>query len=492
MTAPEGMLTYELGVELGNYEDDGQGGTLDVRGSVGDRIPNVPGKATDQGVRRVSLASEASQVVRTPTNERHRAVDALAVPARTTTSACPSAAHPTLVASALSGLAGELVRAIDPHTEADEAAVLLTFLAGFGALVGSGPHALADAAEHPTRIWPLVVGDTAKARKGTSWAQVRRVLAVADPDFIRERVLAGFGSGEALVDAVTPPPTPDGVSVAHEPRLLVVEPEFAAVLAVCKREGSTLSTLLRQGWDGGRLQVRARARTAVADGAHIVVVGHITRHELLARLAESDAYGGLLNRFLIVAARRSKLLPAGGNLDDEMIADFGRKVASLAARARNVRLIRRTVAAEARWDEIYTELADDDPGGLLGAVIARDSAQMLRLSVTFALLDGAECIDVQHLEAALAVWRYCRASAALIFGELTGDPLADRILAELRSSGRAELSRTDLRDLFDRHASRERIEQAVSKLVSSGLAIEATEPTRGRPRVLLRLATKAT
>jgi len=381
------------------------------------------------------------------------------------------------------GLAGEIVAAIEPHSEADPAALLLTLLAGFGALVGPGPHALADAAEHPARIWPQIVGDTAKARKGSSWSQVRRVLSAADQAFVTDRVLAGFGSGEALVDAV---------SGDQDRRLLVVESEYARILAVCKREGSTLPALQRQAWDGGRLQVRSRAGTAVADGAHIVIVGHITRAELLARMAESDTLGGSLNRFLIVAARRSKLLPSGGALDDAIVADFGRKIASVATQARRIGILRRTEGAEQYWAGLYERLADDEPGGVLGAVIARDSAQILRLSVTFALLDGRHQIDVEHIVAAEATWNYCRASASIIFGERTGDDVADRLLTELIKVGTAGLDGKQTQDLLGRHVKRERLEPARQLLIDRGLAVEVTQPTKGRPRRLLVAATKAT
>jgi len=303
-------------------------------------------------------------------------------------------ASPILRAAALHGLAGEIVRTIEPHTESDPAAILVSLLVGFGALVGPQPHAYVDGASHPPRLFALVCGDTAKARKGTSWARVRQPLSAADHRFIDERVLAGFGSGEALVDAV---------AGEEDRRLLVVETEFSRVLAVGRREGSTLSALLRQAWDGGRLQVRSRTGTAVADLAHVCVIGHVTRHELLARLAESDTHGGLLNRFLIVAARRSKLLPAGGNLDEEIVRAFGRKVADLASAARKASILRWTPDAERYWSELYERLAADEPGGLLGAVIARDSAQALRLSVTFALFDGARQIDLEHVVAAEAV-----------------------------------------------------------------------------------------
>ncbi len=392
-------------------------------------------------------------------------------------------AWPVLPTAARHGLAGEVLEAIEPHSEADPAALLVTLLAGFGALVGPGPHALADGAEHPARIWPLVVGDTSKARKGTTWAQIRRVLNAADQRFTADRILAGFGSGEALVDAV---------AGEQDRRLLVIETEYGRVLSVSKREGSTLATLLRQAWDGGRLQVRSRAGTAVADSSHIVVIGHITRAELLAKVAESDALGGSLNRFIVTAARRSKLLPSGGNLDEQTIEDFGRKIAFVASRARRVGVLRRTPAAEECWASLYAELADDDPGGLLGAVIARDSAQILRLSVTYALLDGMNRIEVEHIAAAQAIWEYARASAAAIFGAATGDRVADLILAELQSRGSEGLDGTAIRDLLGRHAKRERIDQAIATLEQRGLATKATKATQGRPKTVVRLATKAT
>jgi hypothetical protein len=389
---------------------------------------------------------------------------------------------PVLDDAARHGLAGEILAAIEPHSEADPAALLVTILAAFGAIVGRGPHALADGAEHPARIWPLIVGDTSKSRKGSSWAQVRRVLYVADKSFATERVLGGFGSGESLVDA----------AAGDDHRLLIVESEYARVLSVCKREGSTLPGILRWAWDGSRLEARSRGATSVADGAHVVVIGHITRAELLARLAESDALGGSLNRFLVVPARRSKLLPSGGNLDDAVVADFGRKFVMFATHARKVGRILRTPAAEDYWSELYERLADDDPGGLLGAVVARDSAQLLRLSVTYALLDKSSRIDVPHIQAAQAVWNYSRAGAALIFGERTGDPIADLILTELQAHGNEGLDGRAVHALLGRNVRAERIEQATDTLIGRGLTNKTNKRTtrRGRPKTVLTLTNK--
>ena len=53
----------------------------------------------------------------------------------------------------------------------------------------------------------------------------------------------------------------------------------------------------------------------------------------------------------------------------------------------------------------------------------------------YAILDGQTEIGVAHLNAALAVWDYCQASAKHIFGEASGDPLVDDILEALTRAG---------------------------------------------------------
>lgn len=61
-------------------------------------------------------------------------------------------AEPVLDDQALYGLAGEIVRAIDPYTEADPVATLLNILVGVGNLIGDGPHAQVQHDHHPARL----------------------------------------------------------------------------------------------------------------------------------------------------------------------------------------------------------------------------------------------------------------------------------------------------------------------------------------------------
>jgi hypothetical protein len=52
---------------------------------------------------------------------------------------------------------------------------------------------------------------------------------------------------------------------------------------------------------------------------------------------------------------------------------------------------------------------------LVGAVISRAEAQVIRLALIYAMLDQADRIETKHLQAGLALWEYADASARYIF-----------------------------------------------------------------------------
>jgi len=147
---------------------------------------------------------------------------------------------------------------------------------------------------------------------------------------------------------------------------------------------------------------------------------------------------------------------------------------------RTVAQMRRTQAAEARWEAIYMTLAVEQPG-LLGAITARAEAQVLRLSCLYALLDKTDTVDVPHLEAAYALWRYCEASARYIFGTILGHPLADEIWRMLRQMAPAGMTRTDINNALGRNYKSAALGQAFDRLLREGHARCTVEKTSGRP-----------
>ena len=94
------------------------------------------------------------------------------------------------------------MRAIEPHTEADPVALLVQFMACFGNLIGRSAHRVADGARHYLNIFVAIVGSTSKARKGTSFAQVRNIFAEIDAQWTRANLQQGLISGEGLINAV--------------------------------------------------------------------------------------------------------------------------------------------------------------------------------------------------------------------------------------------------------------------------------------------------
>jgi hypothetical protein len=72
----------------------------------------------------------------------------------------------------------------------------------------------------------------------------------------------------------------------------VIEPEFAQVMKVLAREGNTLSPVVRNAWDGKRLQTISRNSPLRATDAHIGIIGHTTKDELLRYLAATELANG--------------------------------------------------------------------------------------------------------------------------------------------------------------------------------------------------------
>jgi len=190
-------------------------------------------------------------------------------------------------------LIGEIVARIAPQTEADPVAILTQLLVAFGAAVGRGAFFQVEATRHHPNEFMLLIGDSSKARKGSSWDHVNRMITDADRS-IGQRILTGLSSGEGLIWAVRDP-TPQDPGVP-DARLLVIESEFASVLRSSSREISTLSPTLRSAWDGRPLALLTRTAPARATKAHISLIGHITQTELRRHTNTIELANGYLNR----------------------------------------------------------------------------------------------------------------------------------------------------------------------------------------------------
>ena len=392
------------------------------------------------------------------------------------------AVWPVLKPEALHGLAGDFVKALDPHTEADPVAVLGQVLTYFGNVIGRGPHFVAEADHHALNLFATFVGETSKARKGSSEGHVRALFNQVDGDWIEQRIQHGLSSGEGLIWSVRDPIEKGDEVVDYgvsDKRVLVVESEFASTLRVIGRDGNTLSPVVRNAWDRGDLRTMTKNSPAVATGAHVSVIGHITADELRRYLTSTEAGNGFGNRFLWFAVRRSKCLPEGGHFTDADREPFAERFRAAVEFARGAGELRRGDDAREVWAAIYPELSEGKPG-LFGSVTARAEAQVMRLACLYALLERRSVVETDHLMAALALWDHAEGSARFVFGDAIGDPAADRIV---RALGEAPdgLTRSQIRRLFAGHKSKAALDRALGSLLEQGLAGPEKVETDGRP-----------
>src|SRR3984885_7960876 len=253
--------------------------------------------------------------------------------------------HQELDKAALHGPAGRIINALAPHTEAHPAALLLQFLAAFGNLIGPGPHCMVESTRHALNLFVILIGDSSKARKGTSWNHIANLFAGVDPAWLSTRVNNARLTANGLVRALRDqqPPT--------DRRLLALSEEFASVVHSLQRGNGHLSPLLRCAWDNGNLPTLDMHHQLRATGTHLSLIAHITQRELNQTFQRHQAQNGFANRCLWPGVERGNCLAVASSPPaDELSAIVGTLRSAVAwATARPEILFDRDKEAQQRW-----------------------------------------------------------------------------------------------------------------------------------------------
>jgi phage/plasmid primase-like uncharacterized protein len=387
---------------------------------------------------------------------------------------------PTIDARAYRGLAGEFAALASEKSEADPVAVLTTFLVRFGVEVGSGPTLFVGDTKHRARLAAVVVGASSKARKGTSGKPIDRLFSEIEG---RARFSPGpFSSGEGIIFAVRDEAKrwneKDQTWAVVDPgitdkRLFVLDEEFAGVISQTKRDGNTLSMIIRNAWDNGNLDPLTKTSKTTATNVHVGWVSHVTIEELHAKLSDIETFNGFANRILWVCARRSKIVPLPEPMDESKLDNIRQRLVERIKLFRDVDFVKIEMSSETKmaWcNQYYADLTKDHPG-LVGCVINRGEAQVVRLAMIYCLLDGMTTISLVHLEAAVALWRYCEQSARYVFNGRQTDGVAEKILVALAEK---PMTSTEIHRLLANHVNKDRLSAVLSQLKGSN-QIEAEQ-----------------
>ncbi len=377
---------------------------------------------------------------------------------------------PVLAPEARHGVAGRFLSLFEPHTEADPAAMLIQFLAAVGNAVGRNPHFEIGGSRQRLNLYVMVVGNTGAGRKGTSLDPIiGEVWGVVQRAAQGWRQSNGLSSGEGLINELRDDTeTTPGIL---DKRLLVIEAEFGAVFARMKRDGNSLSANIREAWDGKTLRTLTKAAPMSATAPHLSIIGNITPKELRACLSGTvESSNGFANRFLWCFSHRRRSLPNPSHLEPARVAELSRELETLIGWASEQTALRWTNEACRAWEAVYDRLTEG-AGEVLEEFTARGTSNVVRLASIYALLDRRTEVDVEHLTAALAVWRYTLDSCARLFlPNGSGNRPADKILRALRGAP-AGLTTTDLHRVLSNNLQSERMTELLAQLREQQLIV---------------------
>ena len=264
-------------------------------------------------------------------------------------------------------------------------------------------------------------------------------------------------------------------------RLWVVESEFANVLQQSRRKGNTLSTALRDCWDGVCIKPATKNNRVFASNPHVCLSGAITPNELTALMSSKDLSNGFANRFLIIWAERTKITAfpqATSAKEIEYLASRTQEVLNFAkseAYSEN-NWLQMELSTSGKWHygQIYRSvLAQESGSERINAILERRAPMLLRLAMVFALCDLSTKIDEKHLEAALAWITFCTDSVKYVFSTASEVAFTERVtknsnllLQYLSSVGQA--TRSDIqRECFKGHLSKLEINACLDNLLNT-------------------------
>jgi hypothetical protein len=373
-----------------------------------------------------------------------------------------------------------LLNHFDPRTDAGLEGLTVTSLVYLGALMGHQPSTFYGSREQHTNIMAMLVGASGKARKGTTVDLVRSALAQCT-DGVRG-LKQSANSGEGLIALAA---KADGAPI------LIEEEEFDRFLASKGREGSTLSSILRQAFDDIPLTSATAAKVVRADTHHIAMLGNVTDDEIRTSMARVDLKNGFANRILWTGVfPRDVKVSVHDNALDTATRDSIRDAIKWAQTLHRPLVGGVTHQMDAAARDLLAVAAEryNAGVGLAPFLSRRLDTIAARIALIYACLDQSRLIEPLHVEAALAVTDYAWLSAQWVFPETTGDARADYVLRHLRVAG--FLNYTELEALIGKRSIDR--QQVFDLLGIMGYARQSTRPRRdgrkGAPQKGIELA----
>ncbi|WP_179281980.1 DUF3987 domain-containing protein [Streptosporangium subroseum] len=348
------------------------------------------------------------------------------------------------------GPLGKMVEELDKYTEGSMVGVLVTFLSGFSAAVGSLPGVGTGKGSMPLSFWPVLVGPTGVGRKGTATGIAMKVIESGLESFFQNNVsynlpATGLGFANELAERAI-----RGVS---SPMLFISE-EMDEFIANAKRD-TKIGGYLRKAWDGSTIGHRTSQVDLQIHKPHVAIVGHVQPKNWGAISGSRDATGGTYNRFFPVWVLQSKKLPVFASANpDKVIERLGHRFRSMVNFAQEVTDLNVPMAVAKIFETRHREICDAMTTGneQLGQYTERAMAYMIRLAGLYALADKRTELTVGDFDAALALITYMVETVTYTLPEVeaSGNEIPARILAFIQGAGPEGVTSTEVARKFQR------------------------------------------
>ena len=373
-------------------------------------------------------------------------------------------ARPQLPPIALHSTLGRMAEAACSNSEAVPASVAIHILARFAATLGRTAYIEIGDHKRHLRMFSLIVGPTAKGRKGTSSEMPNKLFEIIYVNYLTRakflplEKLTALSTGEGLIQKVRDPFSwTTGDKEHNDPgvidkRLLCDISEFAGVLAQGRREGATLSTVLRDAFDGVDLTTPSATAFRRASNTHICVVGSVPETEIVKSLNDIEKTNGFANRFPMFYSARPKIVPLPKPTDHMLMEQFAKHVADAIWKASKVGLVDMDDDAQSLWKtSLYAQIEDKTYPDLIGSLLGRRSLHTMIFAALIALFDHKCKISVDHLLAADAWMEYWEQTVLFVFSTaeqnekaLKDKDLQDKLVKMIAELGGVQVSHTVL------------------------------------------------
>ncbi|MBL4778886.1 MAG: DUF3987 domain-containing protein [Ralstonia sp.] len=423
--------------------------------------------------------------------------------------ATPHRNAPQPDAVCLYGLIGDVARAGSDGTETNAHAIAANFMAYLSCAVGRGVYLPIGNTRHHARLFCLHIGRSGRGRKGDAVSLVLRIdaaLRTIDDAVAPQVHRGGLSTREGLAALIH-----DGyrqgrqdVPAIEDKRLWVVESEFANVLHQGRRDGNTLSAALRDCWDGVDLKPATKSNRLYASDPHVCLSGAISPGELTGLMSTRELTNGFANRFLMIWAERSRMLPFPKETPQAVIEHLARRTLEVltfvhADQHDGREHLRMELSPQAQWRyaQLYRgELHDGIDDGAIGSLLERRAPMLLRLAMLMALTDLQTRIDVPHIDAAMAWIRHATASVRFVFVSSAEEAklvqvqeLSNRVLAFLHERGQATRSQISA-ECFRGKVPKARLDASLEHLLASTppkITVQWGERADGAPGAPVRV-----